>query len=128
MRYVYIAILGLVGIFLRYEIGLFASRHFPTNFPIATFFINIVGSFFIGMLWAFAFEKSGMSEDLRIGFTVGLLGGFTTFSSYSLESVQLFESGKIGTGLAYFTLSPLLCLAAAYAGLVVTRLVLNTAR
>lgn len=125
MRYIYIGILGLVGIFLRYEFGIWTTRHLPPDFPFATLMINVIGSLLIGVVYVLAFEHGSLSIDLRTGFMVGLFGGFTTFSSYSLESVRLFETDRIGLGLAYFVLSPVLCLGASYIGLFITRLILS---
>jgi len=123
MRHLYIGILGLIGIFLRYEIGVWSTRHLPIEFPMATFFINLLGSFLIGVLYVLTFEHTTVSIDLRTGFMIGLFGGFTTFSSYSLESVRLWENGRLGLALAYFTGSPLVCAGGSYLGLVLTRMV-----
>ncbi len=124
MRYFYIAILGLAGIFLRYGISVLCSRFWLSTFPLATFCINILGSLLIGITYGLGAEKMAISEDLRIGIMVGFLGGFTTFSSFSLESALLLNTSQISIGAFYFFISPLVCLAASFAGIYWTRIFL----
>lgn len=118
---------GLIGIFSRYFLGQWVSRFVSSPFPYATFFINILGSFLIGLLYVWGTERGGMSNDLRLGLMVGLLGGFTTFSAFSLELTQLLERSEYALAGIYFVLSPTLGLLGAIAGLHVARLCLKAA-
>ena len=121
MRYLMIGILSLLGVFCRYWIGVFSIRHWPIEFPLATFVINVLGSFFIALAYVASFERNLLSEDLRVALMVGFFGGFTTFSSFSLESVRLLETGRSLLGLLYAILSPSLCIGVAYLGLFIGR-------
>lgn len=122
MRHLYIGLLGLIGIFLRYQMGVWATRNLPPELPYSTFIVNMIGCLLIGAMYVIAFEFNSISDDLRTGFMVGLFGGFTTFSSYSLETVRLFETQKPGLALLYFLLSPSVCVGATYIGLSITRI------
>ena len=125
MRYLYLGIFGLMGVFLRYAFGLLTSLAPNVALPFTTLLINVLGSFLIGVAYVISFEYGYFSEDLRTGLLVGLLGGFTTFSSYSLESIRLMEIERWGLGVLYFVLTPLLCLLATYMGLKLTRFLMG---
>jgi CrcB protein len=116
-----IGLFGLLGIFSRYFMGLGVNRLLPSSFPYGTFFINILGSFLIGVIYVAGIERMHLSPQLRLGITVGFLGGFTTFSSYSLESALLFEREKILYALCYFALSPMIGLLFTFCGILLTR-------
>ncbi len=125
MKYVYIALFGLAGVFSRYFAGAWVSRHWVSSFPWGTFLINISGSFVIGVVFVLGSERAFLTPDVRTGLLVGLLGGYTTFSSYCLDSSRLLENGEWHRAASYFLLSPLLGLAAAFAGLALTRTLLR---
>ncbi len=122
MKLLFIAVLGLCGVFSRYYVGLFVARILPTPFPLGTFIINVVGSFLIGFIYAIGVEKGMMSESLRVGLLVGFLGGFTTFSSFALDSVRLAEQSEYLLGGLYFFGSPIVGFIAATAGLFLARI------
>ncbi len=103
---------GSTGVLARYYIEQNLS-HVPHSFPAATFTINILGSFLIGLLYVLVSEKSLIDAQIGAALSVGLLGGFTTFSAYSLQALQLFEQKKVGVALGYVVLSPVLGLLAA---------------
>lgn len=94
MQIFWIAIGGAIGSVLRYLANVATFELFDTKFPVATFFINAIGSLLIGFLWNIAPD---LSEQSRAFVFVGLLGGFTTFSTFSLETMQLIQSGEIAT-------------------------------
>lgn len=94
MKYVFLAIFGIFGVFARYSINTLASDIPGTNFPFATLAINIIGSFLIGVVYVLGTERLLLSEDLRIGLMTGLLGGFTTFSAFSLDVVKMGSEGQ----------------------------------
>ncbi len=125
LRLVYIAIFGVTGVLARYYFGLFVEKHFHSPLPLATFCINISGAFLIGIVYVFGIERSALSIDLRVGIMVGLLGGFTTFSSYCLEAVNLSEAKEIMYALAYLGISPLLGFASTFAGMILARKLLG---
>ncbi len=125
MRLLWIAIFGLVGIFARYFIGVGVARTLNPPYPLATFAINLTGSLLIGLVYVLGIEKSAIDPEIRIGLMVGLLGGYTTFSSYSLETYLLFESGRRLAAILYVTSSPILGLAATALGVGLGRLIGN---
>jgi len=125
MRLIYVGVFGLLGIYARYLIGLLAAKYFNTIFPVGTLFINLSGAFLIGVVYAYGAERTVLSPELRLGILVGLLGGFTTFSSYCLEAVNLVRDGEYLYALIYLTVSPLLGFGGAYGGIVVGRRLLG---
>src|SRR6516162_4410606 len=104
-RFLGIAFFGLLGVLSRYGIGLIFSRIFEPPFPYATFAINLSGSFLIGVAYVAGVEKAFLPGDLRVSLMVGFLGGYTTFSSYCLETFQLLSESESGLAAFYFTLS-----------------------
>ena len=116
-----IGVFGLCGVFARYFMGLWIGKLIPSSFPFNTFIINILGSFLIGFIFVFGMEKTHLSPALRLGMMVGFIGGFTTFSSYSLEAALLFERGKFTVGLCYFILSPMVGLFFTFCGIALAR-------
>jgi CrcB protein len=116
-----IALFGMMGVLSRYCISLIVSRILPSAFPYGTFFINILGSFLIGIVYVAGVERFHLSPALRLGIMIGFLGGFTTFSSFSLDAALLLEKGKVLYALFYFTLSPVLSILFTYFGIFVSR-------
>lgn len=86
---------GAVGTWLRYMISLIP---FKGNFPIATFLVNVLGAFALGLISGFVIDKD-ISREWELFLKTGMCGGFTTFSTFSLESILLLENGKIGFGV-----------------------------
>ncbi len=117
----YIGIFGLIGVYLRYFAVLSVSKMYPGAFPWGTFLINTGGAFLIGIIYVLGFEKANISENLRVGLMAGLLGGFTTFSSYSLEAVILVEQTKYFLSAIYLIASSILGVVAAFAGMALAR-------
>lgn len=114
---------GALGASLRYLWGIWVHRLFggPTDFPIAIMSANILGSFLMGAFVALAAHR-GLTH-LNPFITVGLLGGFTTFSSFSLEAVRLIERGDVGHAAVYVGLSVGLSILGLVAGLWLARMV-----
>lgn len=105
-----------MGSILRYCVQLaLHERIVPYNFPWATFTVNIVGSFLIGMFYALS-ARFNLSADIRLLLTTGLCGGFTTFSTFSNDSLILLKQGLHGLFLLYVVLSVALGVAAAMLG------------
>lgn len=112
----FVALGGGVGSWLRFATARLVG---PTAFPWATLTVNVVGSFAMGLLAGWL-AKSG-SEDGRLLLGVGVLGGFTTFSAFSLDFAMLVERGEIGTAAAYAALSLVAGFAGLFAGLALMR-------
>ncbi len=93
-RYVMIAIGAALGANGRYLIGVWFGQRFGTEFPWWTLFANVVGSFLLGFLLTMTTEQLHISPEMRLLFTVGFMGSFTTFSSFSVESMTLFQNGQ----------------------------------
>jgi fluoride exporter len=84
---------GAIGTLARYLTSVFSHKWLGMSFPYGTFFVNILGSFAIGILWGL-WERKGVSPEMKAFLFVGILGGFTTFSSFSLETMNLMKSGE----------------------------------
>ena len=104
---------GFIGSVLRYLIGLIKLNE-GLAFPVKTLVINVVGAFAIGIITALALKQSNLDPRLVLFLKVGICGGFTTFSTFALESVQLFQSGKGAMALAYMVLSAVLSVLAVF--------------
>ena len=112
---IYVASGGAVGAVLRYLTSNFFRFYFP-NFPIGTLFINFIGSFLIGIL-ASNLESRGASYIfIKYFLIIGILGSFTTFSTFSLETIQLVNDKKLFLSLVYIFLSISLCILGAFFG------------
>ena len=112
-----VALGGALGSVCRYLVGVGAGRLLGADFPFGTMIVNIVGSFVMGLFIELLAVRFDGSESLRLFVAVGILGGFTTLSSFSLDSVVLFERGAIGAAALYVGGSIVLSLAALVAGL-----------
>ena len=113
---------GALGAMARYVTGMVIGRAWPMSFPLATLLINIIGSAAMGLLVGLmARFLPAWQEDARLFVAVGILGGFTTFSAFSLDTIVLIERGEWLSAGAYVLLSVVLCLIGLYLGLLVTR-------
>ncbi|RYX89215.1 MAG: fluoride efflux transporter CrcB [Bradyrhizobiaceae bacterium] len=102
---------GAIGSAARYIVGVSASRLFNTTFPWATLIINVSGSALMGALVALILIRWDVSQATRIFLTVGVCGGFTTFSTFSLEAYSLFEKGSPAAAIIYMIASAVLSIA-----------------
>lgn len=105
---------GALGAICRHLIGKFPVKESIT-FPITTLFINLLGAFIIGLIVSLAEKHTGFDPRLVLFLKVGVCGGFTTFSTFSLESMQLFQDGRVFAGILYIFLSVALCISAVFA-------------
>ena len=107
---------GGIGSVLRYSVQIVLhERIHPYLFPWSTFAVNIIGSFLIGLFYAIS-ARFQLSDDIRLFLTAGLCGGFTTFSTFSNDSLALLRQGETSLFLLYVILSVILGILAAFAG------------
>ena len=118
MTYFWVALGGALGSVARYACSGVAVRWLGAAFPYSTLFVNVTGSFAIGLLAALVASNGRplLGADARAFVLVGVLGGFTTFSSFSLETLNLARSGALGYAGANVALSVVLCLCGAWLG------------
>lgn len=109
---------GAIGATLRHGAGILSVRHLPATWPWATFSVNLLGGFAMGLVagW-FALKAAEGGQDLRLFLATGVLGGFTTFSAFSLETMNMLRSGEAGKAFAYAALSVIFSVAALGLGL-----------
>lgn len=122
--YIAIAFGGAIGAVSRYWLYSAVQRLHDSGFPLGTFVVNVLGSFLIGVFFVLLAEKAQIAEQWRPIIVVGFLGGLTTFSTFSLDALLLFEQGLYNTALFYIISSIVLCLIAAFAGMQLTRVML----
>jgi len=114
---------GAIGASLRWLISGAVQRATGGAFPWGTFAVNALGSFALGFLFVYLIERSTTGELLRLLITVGLLGAFTTFSTYSLESIRLMEQGAFGLAAANVFGQVAICLILTWLGVQAARLI-----
>jgi CrcB protein len=124
MKYlVFVALGGAGGAVARYLLANVVHRWTNHHIPFGTMAVNVLGSFLIGILYVLIVEKMLIHEDWRGVLMVGFLGAFTTFSTFSLESLALMENGHVGSALLYILGSVTLCILAVWCAAVLTRLI-----
>jgi len=114
---------GAVGASLRWLLAGAVQRAAGGAFPWGTFAVNALGSFALGFLFVYLIERSTTGELLRLAITVGLLGAFTTFSTYSLESIRLMQSGVFGLAAANVLGQVFVCLVLTWFGVQLARMI-----
>jgi len=112
---------GFAGSILRYVLSMLVQNKFLSSFPYGTISVNLIGSFFIGVVYALV-EKGNLSPEARIFIATGLLGGFTTFSAFSLDALNLLQEGLWIEGTSYIIISVILGIAFAFLGLITIKL------
>ena len=115
---------GAVGSLARYLISGLPYRFVDQIFPWGTLAVNLIGSFFIGLLWG-VFEEQNLSPNFRSLVFVGFLGGFTTFSTYSLETLNFLRDGEYKLGLVNVLANNILGIGLAFVGFAVARSLLS---
>ncbi|MGI9554039.1 MAG: fluoride efflux transporter CrcB [Thermodesulfobacteriota bacterium] len=115
-----ISIGGAVGALSRYTLTNLISREFQSNFPLGTLGVNLLGCFIIGIAWQFS-EHFAIAKNVRLFFFVGLLGAFTTFSTFGLESLHLFKDGHVKSAVLNIFLNNILGIILVLLGIFVYR-------
>jgi len=121
MSFLQVAAGGAIGATLRYGAGLALVRHVQSGFPVTILTVNVLGSFLMGVFVVWSFLRG--VEHWNLFVMTGVLGGFTTFSAFSLETVTLFERGQYGSALLYVSLSVVLSVGALAAGVAMARVI-----
>ncbi|RLA49599.1 MAG: fluoride efflux transporter CrcB [Gammaproteobacteria bacterium] len=123
MKYLlFIALGGATGAVSRYLLATWAHGLWEGKMPVGTLMVNMLGSFAIGIIYVLLVERQLIHADWRGVLMVGFLGAFTTFSTFSLETIGLMEAGHITHALIYMLGSAILCVAMAGAAIALTRL------
>jgi CrcB protein len=112
---------GAVGSVARYLVATWAAGRFGSDFPRGTLIVNLVGSFLIAVILEASLRSGWISAPVRLFLTTGVMGGFTTYSSFNYETLRLFEEGPPALALLNVTLTFLGCLAAGLLGLASVR-------
>ena len=121
MAYLFVFLGGGLGAALRHGVNVGAARLLGTNFPYGTLTVNVVGSLLMGLLAAYFAFKGDASQHWRLFLATGVLGGFTTFSAFSLDVAVLYGRGAIWLALGYVMTSVVLSIAGLFAGLFLVR-------
>jgi CrcB protein len=111
----YVALGGALGALLRYLAGIWLKPDYHAAFPVHTFLINTIGCLMIGIVFAYI-VANGSNAGLQLFVITGVLGGFTTFSSYTMETVYLMQQGEMARGLLYVGLSNVVGMGSAWLG------------
>ena len=123
-RVLLVAVGGAVGSALRYLVATVALDWLGPAFPWGTLLVNLVGSFLIGLVQQLATEAFVLGEDTRLFLTTGVMGGLTTYSAFSYESVRLFETGAAWQAWANIVITTVACLTLCFLGLTAGRVLL----
>ncbi|MDX8405363.1 MAG: fluoride efflux transporter CrcB [Mariprofundus sp.] len=116
-----VAVGGALGAVMRWLVASSIQRLAGTAFPWGTFAVNALGSFLLGFLFVWLIERSTASDLVRLAITVGFLGAFTTFSTYSLESVRLLQEGAFQMAMGNIAGQVLVCLPLTWLGIQLAR-------
>lgn len=117
----FVALGSALGGVARFLLGTFLQQKAGTTFPIGTLVINITGSFLLGFLLHYALATSAISPEVRALLTTGFCGGYTTFSTFTYETLALVEEGALTRAAVYVVLSVIVALVGAYLGIASAR-------
>ena len=117
-----IAIGGVLGCIARYLSVVYITKLFPSQFPFGTFAVNIVGCLVIGIIYGISLRYLWLTPEWRLFLATGFCGGFTTFSAFALENMQLLQQSNYSTFALYSITSFVLGLSAVFAGLSLTKI------
>jgi CrcB protein len=117
----FVALGSALGGMARYLIGGLVQQASRGSFPLGTLVVNVSGSFLLGLLYRYSVESAAITPEVRTFLTIGLCGGYTTFSTFSYETVRLIEDGESGRAMLYVALSLLLSIGGMFLGLAAGR-------
>lgn len=117
----YVALGSAVGGVARFGLSTFLQQRSGPNFPVGTLVVNVTGSLLLGFLWRYALGSDAISPEARALLTTGFCGGYTTFSTFTYETMLLLEDGASARAGAYVLLSVLLSLLGAWLGITAAR-------
>lgn len=123
LRIALIGIAGLIGTLARYSLSGYIARRFGETFPTGTLVVNLVGCLLAGLLFFLMQERFLVNEVIRTALFIGLLGGFTTFSSFGLQTFTLLRDGEIGWATVNLLTSNLLGLLAVWVGYMLGKMI-----
>src|SRR4051812_18862830 len=121
MRVLYIGLAGLLGTLGRYWLSGVVARRYGETFPLGTLFVNVIGCFLAGLLFYLMQERFLVNQTLRTIIMIGFLGGFTTFSSYGLQTFTLLRDGELAFAALNLIVSNVVGLLMVWAGYTVAR-------
>ena len=122
MNWIAVAVGGALGAMARYAISTWIFQVSSHKFPYATLTVNVLGSFVMGILFVVIIERSAMPVEMRSLWMIGFLGAFTTFSTFSLDALGLWQNGHLFMALLYVLATVVLCLLAISSSIWLTRL------
>ena len=118
-----IGIGSFIGGISRYLLTDLIQKHFSSTFPYGTMFVNIIGCFFIGIVYGWA-STGNLSEEGRLFLTTGLIGGFTTFSAFSFEIITMLQNNELFYAILYLIISVLIGLLMTFLGILLMKLMM----
>jgi CrcB protein len=122
MKILLIGLGGFFGAIARFYASKGTTMLLGNKIPFGTLFVNVLGSFLLGLIFTLSVEKLAISENMRFLLAVGFLGAFTTFSTFSVETLYLFEDGAYASAFVYIFGNVILSLIAAFAGIYLARI------
>ena len=121
MAFLIVFLGGGLGAAMRHGVNIASARAFGTGFPYGTLLINVTGSLLMGLVAAYFAFKGDASQHWRLFLTTGILGGYTTFSAFSLDAALLYERGEVSAAAIYVVASVALSIAGLFAGFALVR-------
>jgi len=120
-RFLLICLGGAIGTGARYQLATWVARIFGAGFPRGTVLINVTGSFLIAVVMELSLRTGAISEDVRLFLTTGMMGGYTTYSSFNYETLRLAEGGTLALAALNVALTVVGCLVSGVLGLLAAR-------
>ena len=120
-RFLFICLGGAIGTGCRYLVSTWAAGALGADFPRGTFLVNVTGSFLIAVILELSLTTGAISQDVRLFLATGMMGGYTTYSSFNYETLRLAQGGALGLAALNLAITVAGCFAAGIAGLAAAR-------